>query len=87
MKRPRFNVVCRLTGATLYSSKAGRKAFFFAQRRVYGTHVVMDADIGTMRQRTPADVRVERNGATITPELKEVDLLRRFDTRNRKRNR
>lgn len=77
MKRPRFNVVCRLTGANIYSSKSGRRAFFFAQRRVYGTHVVKDADIGTMRQRTPADVRVERNGETITPALKPDDLKRR----------
>lgn len=87
MKRPRFNVICRLTGATLLSLRYGRRAFAFAQRGVYGTHLVKDADIGTMRQRTPADVRVERNGETITPDLKEVDRLRRFDQQNRKRNR
>ncbi len=74
--KPRFFVVCRWTGETLFSSSRGRPAFSFATRGVYGVHV-LDPVKEKMRRRTSADVRVERDGVTITPELKPEDLRRR----------
>jgi hypothetical protein len=74
--KPRFIVVCRLTGGTLFSSSRGRQAFAFANRGVYGVHI-LDPNREKMRRRTPADVRVERGGVTITPDLKPEDLKRR----------
>ncbi len=74
--KPRFIVVCRLTGGTLFSSSRGRRAFSFANRGVYGVHI-LDSYSEKMRRRTSADVRVERGGMTITPDLKPDDLKRR----------
>jgi len=74
--KPRFFVICRHTGVTLFSSSRGKRAFSFATRGVYGVHI-FDPDREKMRRRTSADVRVERGGVTITPNLKPKDLKRR----------